>query len=56
MISLIDALVLNIHIGNDVDKVIKDYQIVNDCSEEDAIEALVDKYVESTIAVSGGGE
>ena len=49
MISIIDALVLNTHLGVDVNKVVEDCQIVNDCTEEEAVEALVDKYVEATM-------
>ena len=53
MISIIDALVLNLHAGVDVNKIIEDYQIVNDCSEEEAVEALVNKYAESTMGAAG---
>ncbi len=55
MISLIDALVINLHAGVDFKKVVEDFQIVNNCSEEDAVEALVDKYVKSGLDKGGGG-
>lgn len=46
MINLIDALLINTHMGNDVAAIIEDYQIVNDCTEAEAIDALVDKIME----------
>jgi len=46
MIDLIDTLLINTHMGNDVAEIIEDYQIANDCTEEDAIDALVDKIME----------
>ena len=43
MIGILDFL----HLSNDVNKTIEDYQIVNDCTKDEAIEALVDKIMEA---------
>ena len=45
MIGIIDTLVLNEHLGVDVNKAIEDYQIANDCTEKEAIEAIPYKII-----------
>ncbi len=54
MISIIDALVINTHLGNDVNKIIEDCQIINDCTETEAVEFIVSKLVESTTRKATG--
>ena len=47
MINIFDLLVLNMQWGVDVNKVIKECQTTNDCTEKEAIDAMVDKYIEA---------
>ena len=41
MLSLLDMI-------GDISKAVEDYQIANDCTEEEAIDALVDKITKAT--------